>query len=62
MNPRLLPKMEADSLLLCVFVCLFCLVGRVWVFCVVDILLFLSLACLIGGCGLRETHSGLGSR
>jgi len=41
----------------CVFLCL--LVGRVWVCCVVDLLLFLSGVCLSGGCGLRETHSGL---
>jgi len=36
-----------------------CRVGRVWVCCVVDLLLFLSGVCLIGGCGLRETHAGL---
>jgi len=33
--------------------------GRVWVFCVVDVLLFLSWLCRNGGCGLRETHAGL---
>jgi len=27
--------------------------------CVVDLPLFLSGVCLIGGCGLRETHAGL---
>jgi len=41
----------------CVFLRL--LVGRVWVCFVVNLLLFLSGICLIGGCGLRETHSGL---
>jgi len=40
----------------CVFLCF--LVGRVWVCCVVDLLLCLSGVCLIGGCGLRETHAG----
>jgi len=34
------------------------LVGRIWVCCVADLLLFLSGVCLIGGCGLRETHAG----
>jgi len=44
----------------CLLLSLLCLlVGRVWVCCVVDLLLFLSGVCLIGGCGLRETHSGL---
>jgi len=41
----------------CVFLC--SLVGCVWVRCVVDLLFFLSGVCLIGGCGLRETHAGL---
>jgi len=38
---------------------LYLLVGRVLVFCVVDLLLFLSGVWLNGGCGPRETHSGL---
>jgi len=41
----------------CVFLCV--LVGRVWVCCIVDLLLCLSGFCLIGGCGLRVTHAGL---
>jgi len=41
----------------CVILCL--LVGRVWVCCVVDLLLFLSGFCLSGGYGLRGTHAGL---
>jgi len=42
-----------------VCVCLYLLGGRVWVCCVVDRLLFLSLVCRNGACELRETHAGL---
>jgi len=40
----------ARLVLLCVCVCLCLPVGPVWVFCVVDLLLFLSLLHLNGGC------------
>jgi len=50
----LLPWCCGVFLCLFVFACWTCLVC-----CVVDRLLFLSWVCLIVGCGLRETHSGL---
>jgi len=43
----------------CVCICLCLLVERVWVFCVVDLLLFLSLVCLNDGCGPRKPDAGL---